>query len=149
LLARGRFEAVFDLAPTQWVFVADVAEACVRALARPEAAGQAFNLGHVEPMTERSFVETLARVAGREPELVSVPRATITSAGGQLAGSNLFFGEYLDLPPHTVNVDKASQLLDIVPTPLETALQRGFEWYTTQPRRPSDYAFEDRLLAAV
>ena len=137
------------LAATQWVFVADVAEACVRAMTRPEAVGQAFNLGHVEPMTQRSFVEALARVAGCEPELVSVPRATITAAGGQLVGENLYFGEYLDLPPHTVNLDKARQLLGIVPTPLETAFQLGFEWYTAQPRRPSDYAFEDRLLGAL
>ena len=137
------------LAATQWVFVADVAEACVRAMTGPEAVGQAFNLGHVEPMTQRSFVEALARVAGCEPVLANVPRATIMSAGGQLVGGNLYFGEFLDLPPHTVNVDKARQLLGIVPTPMVNALQLGFEWYTTQPRRPSDYAFEDRLLGAV
>jgi 2'-hydroxyisoflavone reductase len=137
------------LTAMQWVFVADVAEACVRAMARPAAVGQAFNLGHVEPMTQRSFVEALARVAGREPELVSVPRATIATAGGQLAGGNLYFGEFLDLPPHTVNVDKAHQLLGIDPTPLDAALRLGFEWYATQPRRPSDYALEDRLLGTV
>ncbi len=137
------------LTATQWVFVDDVAETCVRAMARPEAVGQAFNVGHVEPMTQRTFVESLARVAGCEPELVSVPRATIASAGGQLVGGNLYFGEFLDLPPHTVNVSKARQLLGIVPTPLDRALQSGFEWYATQPRRPSDYAFEDRLLSAV
>jgi nucleoside-diphosphate-sugar epimerase len=135
------------LAATQWVFVTDVAEACVRALVLPEAAGQAFNLGHVEPMSQRSFVEALAHVAGREPEFVSVPRATIMAAGGQLAGKDLYFGEYLDLPPHTVNVEKARSVLGNVPTPLDTALRLGFEWYKTQPRRPSDYAPEDRLLA--
>jgi hypothetical protein len=32
-------------------------------------------------------------------------------------------------------------------TPLETALRKGFEWYRTQPRKPIDYSFEDRLLA--
>lgn len=137
------------LAPTQWVFVADVAEACLRALERPEAVGQAFNLGHVEPTNQRSFVETLARVAGCEPELVAVPRATIMSAGGQLAGKDLYFGEYLDLPPHTVNVEKVRQVLGLVPTPLEAALRLGFEWYAAQPRRPSDYGFEDRLLGMV
>lgn len=137
------------LAAMQWVFVADVAEACVRALAPPEAVGQAFNLGHVEPTSQRSFVEVLARVAGREAKLVNVPRSTIMSAGGQLAGKDLYFGEYLDLPPHTVNVDKARRVLGVIPTPLETALRLGFEWYATQPRRPSDYAFEDRLLTMV
>jgi 2'-hydroxyisoflavone reductase len=137
------------LAATQWAFAADVAEACVRALARREAVGQAFNLGHVEPTSQRTFVEALARVCGRDPVLVGVPRTAIKAAGGQLAGKDLYFGEFLDLPPHTVNVDKARRVLDLVPTPLDAALRLSFEWYTTQPRRPVDYGFEDRLLASV
>jgi nucleoside-diphosphate-sugar epimerase len=51
----------------QWVFAPDVAEACVRAIEVPEAVGEAFNVGHVEPTTRRSFVEALARAAGVEP----------------------------------------------------------------------------------
>jgi len=65
--------------PMQWVYVSDVAEACVRAIEVPEAAGEAFNVGHVEPTTQRSFVEVLdmqpltsvvdkaTRVRGLEP----------------------------------------------------------------------------------
>ena len=47
-----------------WAYVSDVAEACVRAMEVPEAAGQAFNIGHVEQTTQRAFVEMLARVEG-------------------------------------------------------------------------------------
>ena len=131
-----------------WAYVSDVAEACVRAIAVPAAAGEAFNIGHVERTTQRTFVEMLARVAGVEATLVPVARDTIAAAGGQFAGSrDLYFGEYLDLPPYSVNVDKARRVLDVTPTPLEAAFKAGFDWYQSQPRRPTDYALEDRLLA--
>lgn len=134
-------------APMQWAYVSDVADACVRAVEVPEAAGEAFNMAHVEPMTQRSFVEMLAIVAGVEPRLVAVPRARIQAAGGALLGANLYFGEYLDLPPHTEVVEKVTRLLGVTPTPLDVALRTGFDWYRTQPRRRVDYGFEDRLLA--
>ena len=92
-------------------------------------------------------METLARIAGVEPSFVAVPRQVIAAAGGQLVGDHLYFGEYLDLPPHTERVDKAMQLARRPPTPLEAALREGYAWYTSQPRRPMDYAFEDGLLA--
>src|SRR5690606_28582430 len=72
----------------QWVFVGDLAEACVRALEVPEAVGQAFNVAH-EPTTQRGYVELLAQVAGCEPELVAVPRARIEAEGGQLSGERM------------------------------------------------------------
>ncbi len=40
----------------------------------------------------------------------------------QLIGRDLYFGEYLDLPPHTEIVEKAPRLLGVAPTPLERAL---------------------------
>ena len=135
--------------PMQWAYVADVAEACVRAIEVPGAAGQAFNIGHVEPMTQRGFVEALGRVAGIEPAFVPVPRATISAAGGRLVGDGLYFGEFLDLAPHTEVVEKATRLLGVTPTPLEAALRDGFAWYMAEPRRPLDYAFEDRLIASA
>jgi nucleoside-diphosphate-sugar epimerase len=135
-------------APSAWAFVSDVADACVRALEVPEAAGQAFNIGHTEPTTQRGFVELLAEVAGVEPVMVPVPRERIQAAGGRLTGGNLYFGEYLDLPPHTEVVEKVMRVLHVTPTPFAQALEAGFAWYRTQPRRRADYSFEDRLLAS-
>jgi nucleoside-diphosphate-sugar epimerase len=135
-------------APMQWAFVADVAETCVRAFEVPEAAGEAFNIAHLEPTSQRTFVEALARTAGvADPRFVPVPRASILAAGGQFAGANLYFGEFLDLPVHTEMVGKTPRLLGVTPTPLEPALAAGFAWYRTQPRHPRDYTFDDRLLA--
>jgi 2'-hydroxyisoflavone reductase len=134
--------------PMQWVFVSDLAEACVRALEVPEASGEAFNIAHTEPLTQRSFIEALARTAGVAPTFAPIPRAAIHAAGGHLFMGQLYFGQFLDLPVHTSLIDKAPRMLGVTPTPLEDALDAGFAWYVTQPRRPVDYTFEDRLLAA-
>jgi nucleoside-diphosphate-sugar epimerase len=136
-------------APMQWVYVADLAEACARALEVSQAAGKAFNIAHTEPLTHRTFVERLARAAGvGSPELVPVPRADIHAAGGHPFLRNLYFGEFLDIPPHTEALDNTPNLLGLTPTDLDAALAAGFDWYRTQPRRTVDYSFEDRLLAA-
>ena len=134
-------------APIQWVFVSDLAETCVRALDVPEAAGEAFNIAHVEPLTQRSLVEALARVAGVSARFAPMPRATILAAGGHPFAGNLYFGEFLDIPPHTSAIEKAPRVLGVTPTSLEAALGASFAWYAAQPRRQVDYTFEDRLLA--
>jgi len=130
----------------QWVYVADLAEACVRSIEVRGVSGQAFNIAH-EPITQRGFVELLALVAGAEPELVAVPRDTILAAGGQLSGERLYFGELLDQPSMTERVEKAPRLLGVALTPFETALRETFMWYQAQPRQAIDYGFEDRVLA--
>jgi nucleoside-diphosphate-sugar epimerase len=134
-------------APIQWVFVSDLAEACVRAIEVPLAAGEAFNIAHDERLTLRSFVEVLARVAGVAPRFAPMPRATIQAAGGDPFAGNLYYGQYLDLPPHTSVTEKAQRVLGVSPTSLEAALRAGFAWYEAQPRRQNDYTFEDGLLA--
>jgi nucleoside-diphosphate-sugar epimerase len=133
--------------PMQWVFVSDLAEACVRAIEVPQAAGEAFNIAHVEPLTHRTFVEALARVAGAAAAFAPIPRSTIEAAGGNAFAGNLYFGAFLDLPAHVSVIDKAPRVLGITPTRLETALAQSFAWYQAQPRRTVDYTFEDRLLA--
>jgi 2'-hydroxyisoflavone reductase len=131
---------------TQWVFVSDLAEACVRSIEVPGASGHAFNIAHVEPLTQRGFIEALARAAGVSPTFADIPRAAIQAAGGQLVGNNLYFGEFLDHPAHVAVIEKAPRLLGIRPTALDAALAHSFAWYRQQPRRPVDYSFEDRLL---
>lgn len=135
-------------APMQWVFVSDLAEACVRALEVPAAVGEAFNVAHVERLTQRSYVEALARVAGAIPTFASVPRSAIRAAGGDPFAGNLYFGVYLDIPTHTSVIEKAPRLLDVTPTPLDDALRESYAWYKSQPPRQVDYTFENRLLAA-
>jgi len=42
-----------------------------------------------------------------------------------------------------------TQVLGVRTTPFETALAAGYRWYQSQPRRPRDYTFDDRLIAAT
>jgi 2'-hydroxyisoflavone reductase len=132
----------------QWAFVDDVAEGLVRAIEVPDAAGEAFNIGH-PPISQRDFVALLARVAGVEPRFAPIPRERIEVAGGSLFGGNLYFGEALDMPETTSVVEKAPRVLDMEVTDFVTALGAGFEWYRSQPRRSIDFGFEDRLLAGA
>jgi nucleoside-diphosphate-sugar epimerase len=136
-------------APIQWVFVSDLAGACVQAIDVPAAAGEAFNVAHREPLTQRTFVEALADVAGVGPTFAPMPRKAIQAAGGHAFTGNLYFGEYLDLPPHTSVIEKAPRVLGVTPSGLDAALRTSFSWYQAQPRRQVDYTFEDRLLATV
>jgi nucleoside-diphosphate-sugar epimerase len=133
-------------APIQWVFVSDLAEACARAIEVPEAAGEAFNVAHTERLTQRTWVDALARAAGAEPAFVSLPRSAIHAAGGHAFAGNLYFGEFLDIPPHTSVIEKAPRLLRVSPTGLDDALRESYAWYRSQPARQVDYSFEDRLL---
>ncbi|HEU5163325.1 MAG TPA: NAD-dependent epimerase/dehydratase family protein [Thermoanaerobaculia bacterium] len=133
----------------QWVFVDDVAEACVRAVEVDKASGEAFNIAHEAPISQRGLVEALARAAGVEPRLVSVPRERILAAGGNPFAGNLYFGEHLDIPPITEIVEKAQRILGVEITPFEDGLRAAFAWYRGQPRRAVDYGFEEKLLTAV
>ncbi|MGH7448327.1 MAG: NAD-dependent epimerase/dehydratase family protein [Longimicrobiales bacterium] len=135
--------------PMQWVFAPDVAEACVRAIEVPEAAGAAFNVAHSESLTQRTWVEALGRTAGIEPTFVSVPRKAILAAGGNAFTGNLYYGEYLDLPSLTTATDKVKRILGFTATPLDAALHASYDWYLAQPRRPVDYTFEDRVLVSA
>jgi 2'-hydroxyisoflavone reductase len=132
--------------PTQWVYVDDVAEAFVRAIDVDAAVGQGFNVAH-DALTQRAFLEALARAAGVEPRFVPVSRERIREAGGQQMGRNLYFGEVLDGVTITSVVEKAPRVLGMRITDLDEGLRGAFAWYRDQPRRPVDYAFEDGLLA--
>lgn len=132
----------------QWSYAPDVAEASVRSIEVPQALGEAFNVGY-PPITQRQFVEALARAAGLQAKLAPVSRERIQAAGGAVIGDNLYFGEILDVFPITEIVEKAPRLLGVEPTPFEEALRETYAWYTSQPRRRVDYRFEDQLLAGA
>lgn len=130
-----------------FVFVNDLAEACLRAAERDEAAGEAFNVGQREPITQLGLVRELGAAAGIEPKTVLIPREEILAAGGQVMGGNLYFGTYFDMPSITEDVSKAERLLGVRPTDFPTALRETYAWYLSAHEPPeTDYSFEDGLL---
>ncbi len=133
----------------QFVHVEDVAEAALRAAAAPHANGRAYHLAGYPPVTQREFVELLARVAGREVELVFVEREVIEAAGGGVMEPPLYFGAYLDVPPITALPGRVSKDLGLELRPLEEGMRQTFEWYVQQPRVRQDFSWEDKLLTRV
>jgi nucleoside-diphosphate-sugar epimerase len=131
-----------------FVYVNDLVEACLLAAAEKDAVGEAFNVGHREPVSQLELVRCLAVAAGSEPRAVLVPRGVIEASGGELLGETLYFGEYFDLPSITENVSKAERLLGLQPAEIREGLEATYAWYITHgERREIDYAFEDKLLA--
>jgi 2'-hydroxyisoflavone reductase len=132
----------------QFVFVRDLAAACLAAAEVPEAVGQAFNVADPSALLQHGVVGALAAAAGRKARIVHVPRRRIEALGGGIMQPPLYFGFYLDLPPITTRVDKARRILGFRPTPLAEGLSETFQWYLGHRRSdPIDYSFEDRLIA--
>lgn len=131
----------------QFVFIRDLVEAALRAMVEPAAAGHAFNIANLRPITQTEAVEAMAAVASKKAATVRVPRERILRAGGHPMGPRLYFGEYFDLPPITQVVSKAQRVLGFRPTDFSTALKQTYRWYLRHHNhRPADYSFEDRIL---
>lgn len=133
----------------QFVYVKDLAEACLLAAAKPEAVGEGFNIAHERPVTQEALVRALAAAAGAEPELVYIPREKIEAAGGDVMGPhNMYFAAYYDMPPITQRIDKARALLGFEPSGFAAALAETYAWYLEhhRPPEPLDVAFEDELI---
>ena len=132
--------------PQQYVHAAEVAEVALRAAARPQSAGSSYSLGNTPSITQRELIELLARVAGRKARVVLVPREKIAAEGGVMMGDPLYFGEYLDPPPITVQGETLTRDLGIELAQLEDGFRSTFDWYRRQSRPRPDFAWEDQLI---
>ncbi len=133
----------------QWVHAEDVARAAIAAATTDTADGRAYNLAGYPPVTQREFVELLARVAGKTPHIVNVRRDVIEKAGGSLFAPPLYFGAYLDIPAITARPERAHAELGIELRALEDGLRDTLRWYQSQPRTQPDFSWEDKLLATA
>jgi nucleoside-diphosphate-sugar epimerase len=133
----------------QFVLADDVARLAIAAADTDAARGQAYNVCNDHPITQNKLVEALAKVAGRTPRIVHVPRERLLDMGGGLFAPPYYFAQYFDMPPITQDNARARQEFAFEPTPFEEGLLRAFEWYRQRGDRPaSDYAWEDRVLAS-
>lgn len=131
----------------QFVYIKDLARACMRAMEEPAAVGEAFNVANERPITQAEFVQAVAAAAGRKVNIVRVPRERIAEAGGDPMGQPAYFGVYLDVAPITEVVVKAKRILGFQATPFETGLKETYRWHTRNAKKTKiDYSFEDRLI---
>jgi len=131
----------------QFVFVKDLVWACLKVMTEPAAAGHAFNIANLRPVTQTEALESFAAAAGKKLQLVRVPRECILRAGGHAMGPRLYFGEYFDLPPITQVISKAQRILGFKPTDFAAGLAETYRWYQRHHNHSGlDYSFEDRLM---
>jgi nucleoside-diphosphate-sugar epimerase len=133
----------------EWVHSEDVARAAILAATNERANGRAYNLASEPRVTQREFIDLMARIAGKAARVVPVPRESIERAGGGLMAPPFYFGIYIDLPPIATRGERVRAELGLPVMGLEEGLRATFEWYRTQPKMERDYAWEDQLLATV
>ena len=62
-------------------------------------------------------------------------------------GPKLYFATYYDLPPITLNIDRARSILHFQPTNFHAGLQETYDWWLAHNAfPPPNYEFEDSLL---
>src|SRR5215470_13481180 len=62
------------------VYVSDVIQGLLLALDHSEAVGQAYNIGNDQPLTQRQFLEAIAREAGLTPPQLHIPYPALYAA---------------------------------------------------------------------
>ncbi len=135
-------------------YVENLAHAVLLAVDRPEvAAGRSYNCGDEQTLSVRQRVESIARILGREPEIVGVP-AEVALPAWPLLAHEASEHRVMDL----ARIRGELGYRDAVPT--EEALRRTVEWLVAnRPEAggfterllgdPFDYAAEDALAAAA
>jgi 2'-hydroxyisoflavone reductase len=148
-LMAGRPVLIPDdgLRTMQFVNSRDVARASILASEKDIAVGHAYNLANYPPIAQVDFVRLLALVAGKQADLVQVPRERLLKLGGGAMAPPLYFGVYLDVPSITARADRVRTELGLSLTPLEDGLRETFQWYQRQQRPPADFSFEEKVLA--
>lgn len=134
----------------QFVYVKDLAAACVAAMEEPAAVGHAFNVANARSTTQADLIEALANAAGKKVRIVRMPRELILRMGGSPMGPKLYFGMYFDLPPITMMIAKAQRVLKFKHTDFLAGLKETHKWWKASGQKTNqDYGFEDQLLARV
>ena len=144
----NRFAGLLSMAPLmpviapqtkfQPVFVGDVAEAIVHAVALP-ATGQTYELGGPQVLTMRALYQWIARQIGRNPLLIDMPdfaAAALASGTGWLPGAPIAKDQWAMLQADNVVADNAATLADlgVVPTTLDAVAPGWLDIYRKHGR---------------
>ena len=129
----NRFAAMIAVAPVvpvlrahtkfQPVYVADVAQAVVKALGDERAQGKTFELGGPDVLSMGALIRWIAVAVGREPSIVEVPDVVggLIAMGGFLPGAPITRDQWQMLQQDNVVADGAEGLaaFGVVPTPMD------------------------------
>lgn len=144
----NRFAGLLSMAPVmpviapqtkfQPVFVGDVAEAIVHAVALP-ATAQTYELGGPQVLTMRALYEWIARQIGRNPVLIDMPdfaAAALASGTGWLPGAPITKDQWAMLQSDNVVASGTATLADlgVVPTTFDAVAPGWLDIYRRHGR---------------
>ncbi len=145
----NRFAGLLAMAPVmpviapntkfQPVFVGDVAQSVVAAVADHAAAGRTYELGGPQVLTMHALYEWIARQIGRNPLLIDVPdvaASALASATGWLPGAPITKDQWAMLQADNIVAPGAATLADlgVAPTPLDAVAQGWLDIYRKHGR---------------
>ena len=122
-LLRGEpLTVIGDGAQTRaFTYVDDAVRATVEAGLRPEADGQAINVGSQEEVSIRDLATRMVRLAGSSSRVISVPQEAVYDRG------------YEDIPRRVPAVDRMHEVLGVrAEVELDEGLRRTIEWFKRQ-----------------
>ena len=119
--------------PHSVTYMPDVAATIVAVITTPGAAGRSWLVPNAPAVTQRQMVEALARAAGTEPKMSTVPRIAITLGGiavpllRELKETWHQFAE-----PWTTDSTVTESELGVAPTSLDDGATATVAWWRTQ-----------------
>ncbi len=105
--------------------VDDLARALVIAGTHPQAAGEVFNIT-ADTVTSRYYVDTIARIVGVEPDIVTIPDHELADIGRPLP----FNHRFQKVMHSMLGIDKARRVLGFEPAyDFERGHRATYEWF--------------------
>ncbi len=123
----------------QPVFVADVADAAVAALADPAAGGRTFELGGPQQISMRDLLDWIGRTSGHTPLLLDIPpfaASALATLTGWMPGAPITRDQLAMLGRDNVVADGADGLaaLGVSATPLDAVAREWLDIYRPHGR---------------
>ena len=104
-----------------FTYVDDAVRATVEAGLRPQAVGEAINIGSQEEVSIRELAETMVRISGSASSVILVPKEAVYDHG------------YEDIPRRVPAVRRMHEILGVrAEISLEDGLTRTIEWFKRQ-----------------
>ena len=122
LLRNEPLTVIGDGAQTRaFTYVDDAVRATVEAGFRPEAVGQAINVGSDDEVSIRDLAHRMVRISGSASSVIFVPKEAVYDRG------------YEDIPRRVPAVRRMHELLGVrAEVPLDEGLHRTIEWFKRQ-----------------
>jgi nucleoside-diphosphate-sugar epimerase len=131
-----------------FVYVADIVQGLLLALDRPEAVGQAYNIGNDEPLTQEELLRAIAEEIGAPAPLVRVPYSALYATAYLAERAALLtrsrrkpiltrLGVAIFGADNRHAIDKARRELGYSPgVPVREGIRRAAAWYSREDIGP-------------